>query len=237
MFSWSSLAAARASCLNRRHALRVAGGFGRQDLQRDDAAEFGVAGLQHRGHAADADGLDQFEVPQPAAGDRRRLAGNHQRAGRWRGSVRLVLGDDGGRVVGVGGPALRVGEELRDVRLGRRLVRRAALADEVGERVVGGVRPGGPAGGREREFARRVRRRGRRGGFGRGRASGRVGRRKHFGSHSAAGEGPHDSGCPALKNVGRRTAPASGRRRLFLPGRQRASGPRARFANGVVPQL
>ncbi len=232
------------------HALRVACSFGRQNLQRDDAPESGVACFQHRGHAAGADGFDEFVVSQLAAGDRRRFACHRhcQGAGRRGGGARFV-GDDGGRVVGVGGAALRVCEELSNVGFGRRLTlrRTAPLTNEVGERVILDVGAGRPGGRRERNRARRcrvrlargplVRRRDRRGGFRRGRLSGRIGRRNHFGSHSAAGVARKIPVVPPFGEMGRRTAPALGSQRLFLPGRQRASGPRARIANGVVTQL
>ena len=83
MFSWSSSRRGAGLLLEAAHALRVAGRLRRQDLEGHDAAEFEVAGLEHRGHAARADRLDQLEVPESPAHDRGHVTGDWQR--RWGG--------------------------------------------------------------------------------------------------------------------------------------------------------
>jgi len=74
--------------------LLVAGHLRGQDLQRDEAVELRVAGAEDGGHAADADGFDEFEVSELAAADAGVRLGGRDRGG---GSV---AGDDRGRVVG-----------------------------------------------------------------------------------------------------------------------------------------
>src|SRR5262249_20541371 len=73
--------------------LRVGSHVGREDLKGDDAAEVEVAGLEDGGHAAGADGLDQLEVAELAAGQSvaEPRVGNGSRA---------VPGDNGRRFVG-----------------------------------------------------------------------------------------------------------------------------------------
>ena len=80
--------------LEPRHAFEIERGFGGQDFEGDDAAEVEVAGLEYGRHAARADCLDQFEVPEAAARDGMRIA-HHVRRGWRRRDVQFTgLRDD-----------------------------------------------------------------------------------------------------------------------------------------------
>ncbi len=48
---------------------RIGGHVRGQNLQGDDAVELGVAGAQHRRHAAEAHRLEQFEIGQGLAAE------------------------------------------------------------------------------------------------------------------------------------------------------------------------
>ena len=83
-----------------RHRFRIAGRFRWQNLQRNDAAEFEVAGFEHGGHTARADGFDQLEVPELLS-----------RYARFRSSIDFVLRNDRWEVVAIIG---RVRKDVGD---------------------------------------------------------------------------------------------------------------------------
>src|SRR5262249_12259686 len=82
-------------------AFRVAGHVGREDLQGDEAVELGVAGADDGGHAADADGFEQFEMGEASATDAGvggfgGCGGGSGSGSGWLGRVGGVTGDDRG---------------------------------------------------------------------------------------------------------------------------------------------
>ena len=64
MFGCESAAVARASCRNRSRRSRIAGDRGRQHLDRDGAAQPGIARAIHLAHPAGADAVEDLVVPE-----------------------------------------------------------------------------------------------------------------------------------------------------------------------------
>jgi hypothetical protein len=53
--------------LETRDALRIGRGLGRKDFESHRPAELHVSRANHRRHAAGADRLDEFEMPEPSS--------------------------------------------------------------------------------------------------------------------------------------------------------------------------